>query len=211
MSYKEALRDMIPVTKTKEYYIYHPSCHICGESVSVLAYRPNLRYTCNTCKMIMIDKRLEEDSKALEEKRKRLKRAIKRISRVAQIADYKKAIEIIKKYMDRKGWFQSTEEIMAALELVKNNYRIHHQVKVGIYHVDFVIKSLEVVLEIDGILYHPKDLKSRNKSMRRDEFIKYKFGNDWEVIHIDDVCINTDITKLSTAIDEVLKKRKCSH
>ena len=41
--------------------------------------------------------------------------------------------------------------------------------------------------------------------------MKYKLGNDWEVIHIDDVCINTDITKLSTAIDEVLKKRKCSH
>lgn len=65
-------------------------------------------------------------------------------------------------------------------------------------------------MEIDGILYHPKGLKSRNKSMRRDEFIKYKFGNDWEVIHIDDICINTNITKLSMAIDEVLKNRKCS-
>ena len=111
MSYKEALRDMIPVTKTKEYYIYHPSCHICGESVSVLAYRPNLRYTCNTCKMIMIDKRLEEDSKALEEKRKRLKRAIKRISRVAQIADYKKAIEIIKNIWTGKGGFKVRKKL----------------------------------------------------------------------------------------------------
>ena len=210
MSYKEALRDMIPVTKTKGNYRYHPPCHICGESVSVLSYRPNLRYTCNTCKMIMIEKRSEEDDKTLEKKEKRLNRAINRISRVAPIAEYKKAIETIKKYMDRRGWFQSTEEIMAALELVKNNYRIQHQVKVGVYHVDFVIKSLKVVLEIDGILYHPKDLKSRNKSMMRDEFIKYKFGNGWEVIHIDDVCINKNITKLSAAIDEVLKNRKCS-
>ncbi len=68
--------------------------------------------------------------------------------------------------------------------------------------IEWVEKNL---LEIDGKLFHGND--RAEKEYIRDEVIAGKFGDEWEVVHIDAENINMNITKLIPAIKAVLKER----
>ena len=106
----------------------------------------------------------------------------------------------------KSGWFQSTEEVMVTLELIRRKVKAHHQVKVYNYVVDFVLPEMKVILEIDGKLYHGKEKKQYETI--RDELICEKFGEEWELIRIDTENINTNVTRLLLAINAVLRRRK---
>ena len=125
---------------------------------------------------------------------------------MTDIAQYKAAIDLVRKKLNNRGWFQSTEEIMVALELARRGVNAHHQVKVFEYTVDFVLPEMKVVLEIDGAPYHGKDRQKYQQT--RDDVIKWKLGDDWEVIRISTDNINTNITKLIPGIRAVLNSRK---
>ena len=131
--------------------------------------------------------------------------AVRRISKHANINDYEKAICSVKNHLNTPGWFQSTEEIMTALELVRNGIKAHHQVSIFEYTVDFVLPELKVALEIDCPLFHGKD-KQKQQSIR-DEAITNKLGDGWQVVRISTENINTNITRLIPAIKGVLKYR----
>ena len=128
------------------------------------------------------------------------------VSKMTDIAQYKAAIDLVRKKLNNRGWFQSTEEIMVALELARRSVNAHHQVKVFEYTVDFVLPEMKVVLEIDGAPYHGKDRQKYQQT--RDDVIKWKLGDDWEVIRISTDNINTNITKLIPGIRAVLNSRK---
>ena len=161
---------------------------------------------CQECRRELVilehQTRIDDDR---DKKLKKLKTAIKRISDKTDIKLYQNAIEWVEKNLYKSGWFQSTEEIMTALELIRRNVKSHHQVRVYDYFVDFVLPDYKVILEIDGKLFHGKDREERERI--RDEVVADKFGEDWEVIHIDTENINMNITKLIPAIKAVLKKR----
>ena len=95
---------------------------------------------------------------------------------------------------------------MVALELARRGVNAHHQVKVFEYTVDFVLPEMKVVLEIDGAPYHGKDRQKYQQT--RDDVIKWKLGDGWEVIRINTDNINTNITKLIPGIRAVLNSRK---
>ena len=95
---------------------------------------------------------------------------------------------------------------MVALELIRRNIRANHQVKVFNYTVDFVLRDMKVILGIDGPVYHGKE-REKYQEMR-DDAIRWKFGEEWEVIRIKTDCINTNITKLIPAIKQVLNHRE---
>ena len=203
MAHFEAVEDNIPMETHNGHRWYYPPCRICGMPVPSWAYRRNVQYTCPECKRYLVEAKINRDS--VDRKTAKFKEAVKRISKVTDISRYETAIMTVKKSLDKKGWFQSTEEIMVAIELVKRGYKVHHQVKIYEYSVDFVIPELKVALEIDGRVFHGKDKKARESI--RDEVIREKLGDGWELIRIDTDNINTNITKLIPAIKAVRKSR----
>lgn len=203
MAHYEAIEDNIPVETHKGQNWYYPPCRICGTPVASWGYRRDVQYTCPDCKRYLVEAKLNQDS--LEKKTAKFKEAVKRISKVTDISRYETAIMTVKKSLDKKGWFQSTEEIMVAIELVKRGYKVHHQVKIYEYSVDFVIPELKVALEIDGRIFHGKDKKERESI--RDEVICNRLGDGWELIRIDTENINMNITRLIPAIKAVTKSR----
>jgi len=205
MGYKDALRDSIPISKdSKGFLLYHPPCHICGSPVAVWQYIAGTVYTCKECRAEMVKQELQQKM-TTEKKEKKLSEAIKRIAKVTDITAYDEAIATVSRLINKPQWFQSTEEIMVAIELLRRGVKVHHQVKVYDYRVDFVLPELHVALEIDGAIYH----NPRNKREQiRDEVIADKLGAGWNVIRISDININENITKLLPAIHGVLEYRK---
>lgn len=206
MSYAEAEQDSIPMTKDcRGFWQYHPPCHICGASINSWNYIRGAVYTCRDCKQLLVEKKLQEDSG----KEKKLETAIKRVSKVADIKKYDKAISWMRKNLDHRGWFQSTEEIMVAMELIRRGVKAYHQVKIFEYSVDFVLPEYKVILEVDGSIYHGKD-KLKQQDLR-DEIVSHKMGEGWQVVRISTDCINMNVTKLMPAIKKVLNQRKSAH
>ena len=208
MGYIEAVKDNIPITVISEYVrMYYPPCCGCGKGVMSNSYIPDYKYTCQKCKPRKDD--VFDDLDAIARKiikEKKLKNAIKRISKVTDIEKYSAAIKKVERSLGRANWFQSTEEIMVALELIKRGIKAHHQVRIRKYTADFVLPDDKVVLEIDGSVYHTNDTK--NYESRRDDIINLAFGLDWEVIRISTSSVNKNITKLYPAIKAIQKQRK---
>lgn len=208
MGYYDALEDNIPTEQDKKgFTIYYPPCRICGAPVYSWRYIKGAQYVCQECRQLLVAKNdgMEKEA-SIDKKTHRLDLAVKRISKVTSIKPYEKAISIISKKLYKKGWFQSTEEIMVALELIRRGIASHHQARIFDYYVDFVIPQYKVVLEVDGAIFHGKERLRQQKT--RDEAIIYKLGSDWEVIRISTDNINTNITRLLPAIEAVLARRK---
>lgn len=210
MSHNEAIQDGIrfSVDKYGQFY-YYPRCKKCGEEVMTWSYKNNLNYTCQRCKALDYfsdkGKRYEQNFDAKERK---FERAVERIKSKAggAFSNYQHAIETIHEKLHRDKWFDSTEEIMTAIELVRRKVRARHQVQFGRYRADFVLPDDKIVLEIDGILFHTQKTKEKDKA--RDNLIILALGPEWEVVRITDELVNQNITRLVPAIRRIKKSRK---
>lgn len=208
MGYFEALEDGIPTTETKEgFKDYYPPCHICGAPVYSWKYTRDVKFTCPDCRREMISQiRTEKSLMSSGKKLNKLETAIKRVSKVTSIEPYANAIRVINKRLDKPGWFQSTEEIMVALELIRRGIRANHQVRIYEYTVDFILPDEKVVLEIDGPLYHGKERQDYQRI--RDDAIIQKLGDGWQMIRISTENINLNVTRLLPGIRAVRHYRK---
>ena len=208
MSYCEALADSIPMEKDKKGFTrYYPPCRVCGAPICSWSYIRGAEYICKECRQYLLEIETERNLEiATDKKACKLDEAIKRISRKTNIKLYEDAIDLVSQNLNKPRWFQSTEEIMVALELLRRRIITHHQVRVFNYYVDFVLPEYMVALEIDGPIFHCKEFKKQE--LIRDEAIIKAFGDGWEVIRISTEHINTNITKLFPAIKAVLKRRK---
>lgn len=176
MSYYEALEDKIPTEKdSRGFTVYYPTCHICGASLMCWSYTRNTQYTCKDCRELLVERAEAKKNSHLVEKQKRcLERAVDRISRMTKIEKYQPAITWVEENLGKTGWFQSTEEVMVTLELIRKNVKAHHQVKIYNYSVDFILPDYKTALEIDGKLYHGKDKQEYEEA--RDKAICEKLG-----------------------------------
>ena len=209
MGYFEANEDGVRrSTRGRGTDWYYPLCCLCGEEVPSFGYQRGIQYTCKRCKAFLLLADSQRQVHASEEvKNKRLKNAISRIyAKTKSTSGYKKAIATVEKSLYRQGWFQSTEEVMVAIELLRNRIRTRHQVKFGRYIADFVLPDEKIVLEVDGVLFHPKSGVVRETA--RDNLIVLALGVDWEVIRITDEMINENITRLVPAIRLIRDSRK---
>ena len=143
-----------------------------------------------------------------DKKERNLKNAINKIEKQVgpKIKEYNKAIEVIRQNLHKDKWFDSTEEIMTALELIRRNVKINHQVEFGIYRVDFLLPEEKIVLEVDGTIFHTEKTKEREDI--RDSLIILNLGPEWEIIRITDELINQNIRRLLPAIRAIKKKRQ---
>lgn len=207
MSWREATEDCIPIVKDSTgHTCYYPPCHICGAPAYSWSYIRNTKYTCKDCRTELVRQAREEgNAVSTDKKQKKLENAVRRISRVTDIAPYEDAIRLVKQSLNRFGWYQSTEEIMVALELIRRGVKAYHQVRIFEYTVDFILPGIKVALEIDGKIYHGKDKLEYQSA--RDDVIMYKLGEGWEMIRISTDNINQNVTKLITGINAVLVKR----
>lgn len=204
LGYKEAVEDHVRIQNSGAKKYYYPLCQHCGKEVKSPYYHAGRKYTCTMCKLMTDAEPKEEVNN--ETKDKRLDTAILRISGyTTNMEAYEKAIETVKKVLYRPGWFDSTEEVMVAIELIKSGYRINHQVPLKRYKLDFVLRDQKVILEIDGP-YHTE--KTKAKEQFRDDIAIASFGVDWEVLRISTYDINQNITMLTKAIEKSVERRR---
>jgi very-short-patch-repair endonuclease len=196
MSYKEALKDGIAVRNQGRNLYYSVPCTTCKKFFDVRYYHSiDLQhYKCSKCKEEVI---VSEDLYLKAVKEVRFERAITRLEKVTKINDdYVVAIKKVAKNLHKKGWFQSTEEIMVAIVLLKNNIKIIHQQKIKNYKIDFVLPEHKIILEVDGEMYH----SNKSKEGIRDGEILLSIGLDWRILRISTERINKDVTKIIEAI-----------
>jgi very-short-patch-repair endonuclease len=180
----------------------------CGKGVTSWAKKENLRFLCVECR----EKEKEKDKEVINELSKlnalrRLEIAKQHIEKMyGGISGYLEAFEKVAKKLNTPGWFQSSNEILAAVELIRSKVKARHQVKMGKWKADFVLPELKVVLEIDGGFHKQKDRKEADRI--KDLAILASLGPEWEVVRISDDLIKQNLCMLVQAIKETVKERK---
>ena len=116
------------------------------------------------------------------------------------MGDYKESVDVVSdKMIEKPGIFQSSYEMVAAIELLRNRTRIKTQYKVGAYRVDLALPEESIFLEIDG--------QSHNLSMKhdkeRDIKIRLLSGPEWEVVRMPTKYLEKNIKQLLPAIREI--------
>lgn len=209
MGFNEAKEDGIRYSNHGFMTSYFPPCEKCGDETMSLSYIRGLKYICSRCKTeeYLSDKAVRVES-SKDVKERKFENAVKRMHDMGcHGGAYERAGEAIHAKLFKDGWFDSTEEIMTAIELVRRNVKARHQVKFGRYRADFVLPDEKVVLEVDGRLFHSGQAE---RERLRDELIVLALGPEWEVVRISDNLINQKISKLLPAIRKV-KQRRASH
>lgn len=206
--FQEAIKDNVRMVDNWDkggFKIYYPKCHLCGSEIACDSYSSKKTYTCKSCKHKLDF--LESENGRLQneqEKEKKYHKAVLRIEKARKIykEDYSYAFKRIYEHLFRKGWFQSTEEIIVACELLFNKVKVRHQVKIGNYRADFVLPDEKIVLEVDGKIFHDKS--KRDAEWVRDTFILLTLGEGWEVIRVSDKFVNENIGLILSSV----KRRK---
>lgn len=200
MGYKEAMEDGIKTVGG----CYLIPCSVCKTKIIKCAsYSRNRTYTCDMCKAIAKGK---SDPAQVANKELKFRDAVSRIElAVGDMTEYQEAMDKVHRTLGHVGWYRSTEEIMVAIELLKNGVKTIHQQKVGRYSVDFVLPEYKVLLEVDGKPFHNNH--TLEKEGIRDGQILLSMGVGWEIVRIDTDKINKDIRKLLPSIEAILEYR----
>ena len=188
--------------------MYITPCADCGAAVKTWGRKKDVIYKCAKCREAEkeIANQLKTQISELTRQR-RLQSVIEIITRMYGNTDgYKYAVEVVTKKLLQPNWFQSVNEVLAALELVRQGVRARHQVPMGKWRCDFVLPDLKVVLEIDGKFH--KEAERRDKDRVKDAAIIASLGPEWEIVRINDDLIRRNLKKLVPAINQVVKGRK---
>lgn len=103
--------------------------------------------------------------------------------------------------------FQSSAEMIAAIQLLKQRVRAKAQYKILRYRVDFLLPNLKTVLEVDGNLHKYKIKKDSN----RDIAIMAELNKDdegWEIVRIPSKYIEENVRQLVPAILAMRKEKR---
>lgn len=198
MSYIEAMQDGIQLgtgVLSRQYMI---PCEICGEKIARTQYSRKRNYICKYCNGAIKKKEeilLNHLDGAETIAEKRINKALDNIAKqVENITEYEKAFKLA---MTRAEKYGSVPEAMVAIELLKNNYKIIPQQKVGKYRVDFALPDIKTVIEVDGDIFH-----RNNRNGDREGTIQLSLGLDWKIVHIPAELISKDIRKLDKLIEK---------
>lgn len=180
-------------------------CWMCGKEIN--HSESHVRQYCKECGDKHTDE-LKHDKElyAILKKKVMFERAMELMEKQGcKMGKYRNATIVVQKYLyANPDKFDSADEIVAAVVLIKNGFQIKTQVKIGKYQVDLLIPSLNVVLEIDGIMHKLKLCESE-----RDRYIEAELGPEWDVLRIGTHHIEKKADKLIEAI-HALKEYKRS-
>ena len=187
--------------------MYVTPCVDCGQHVPTWVKRTDVVYKCKECR------EKEKDDKRLLQRKISSLMLLRRVDKAKEIITraygnldgYKHALGVVEKNLDKPGWFQSTNEVLVAMELIRSRVKARHQVKMGKWRVDFVLPEMKVVLEIDGAYHDGKERKEKDRL--KEGAIIANLGASWEVVHIRDDILKKNPQKLVPAIQAVLEGR----
>ena len=193
-------------------------CKMCGEPRASRRRSTRIEmegYICERCKRI--EKRKEkialsqnevnrvaldlfDEAYKYDKQEEKFEKAIKKLEKQKKsINKYKNSIEKIHKYLHHPQWFQSTEEIMAAIVIDTLGIKMIHQQRVKNYKIDFVLPDKKAIVEIDGSTYHG----NLQKEAERDFCIRRMLGFDWKIFHVDAEIIDKCIWKFEKLLKEL--------
>lgn len=196
----------MPIENIELEDYYYP-CWGCDIPIHSYASQPQLRPFCPDCKEEFTKNKEETLKQYINLKTKVMhERAIRFIEKQhANIAVYKEPAEVVLEFaLSAPEKFGSSHEMMAAMELIRNEVKIKMQHKISKHRVDFFIPSMKVVLEVDGYMHATRTLKDS----KRDVNILNELGKGWEVIRIPTKHLETNLKQLIPAIKAVYKEKQ---
>ena len=186
---------------------YYYPCWGCDIPIRSYSPKPQLRAFCPDCKT-----EYETTKEKTLKEYIRLKtivmheRAIRFIEKQGcNISLYKDPAEVVLEYaLAAPEKFGSSHEMMAAMELIRNEIKVKLQHKINRHRVDFFIPDMKVVLEVDGYMHDFRELKDS----KRDVTILDELGKGWEVVRIPTKHIEANLKQLIPAIKAVYKEKQ---
>ncbi len=152
------------------------NCLLCGREISV-CINNNEMCICEICK----------DKNKLIKQEKMIQRGVNlfrknKISYDKEIEDGQigELVESIKKKCGNDFFYGSKDEVAIALELALEDIEFEPQKDVGGYRADFSLPYLNVILEIDGEIYH----RNKEKEKLTDDSVKNILGDDWGLVRV---------------------------
>lgn len=100
--------------------------------------------------------------------------------------------------------FRSSDEVVAAMEFLRNYIKIKVQWPVGNYIVDFLVEPMKAVVEIDGHYHDNKKVKDN----QRDIEIRRLLGKEWEIIRIPTKYIESNVQQLVPAVKAIYNYKR---
>ncbi|GIQ62143.1 hypothetical protein PACILC2_07110 [Paenibacillus cisolokensis] len=198
---KRSGKTLLPLTK-----VYYP-CWNCGKKVEVEQRTITYRAFCEQCEKEYNEKKASDLKEYVRLKTIIMHERAMRIleKQKAEVYLYKEASEAVLEFAMQPGEkFSSSHEMVAAMELIRNHFKVKTQQSVGNYRVDFMLPELHVVLEVDGHL-HKHSLVKDNE---RDIEIRKILGAEWEVVRISTKNIEENIDKLTDAIQAIANYKR---
>ena len=187
------------------------TCWYCGNAISNDYDRPHNRMyhdDCHAKAELAKDKQLKE---YLELKtRVMYERALKNMEKQEYIclADYyDEAQLVLETALNDPNKFQSSDEMMTAMELLRNRIHTKVQYKLGRRRIDFLLPDLKVALEIDGALHKFKVTKDTQREIEITNQLNQS-EKGWEVIRIPTNLIESHLTRLVPAIKKLYDTRQ---
>lgn len=114
--------------------------------------------------------------------------------------EFKESSDAVSEKMKEKpGMFDSSYEVLSAIELVRNRVRIKAQFPVGRYRVDLALTEENIFLEIDGYTHTTRPKKDKDRDIK----IRSLAGSEWEIIRIPTGYLEKNIKQLLPAIREI--------
>lgn len=179
-------------------------CSRCGRYMRKTKFDPDKTYLCDSCKgkIKRANKRVKED-KAYEDlgdaidikHAKRFDKAIDELNGIVRHPDeYRRAIDLLQPHISE---FDSIPEVMVGLQLLHDGHVIYVHPRAGGHNLDFAVKDLKCIVEVDGSIYHA----DMNKEALKDYNIRLVLGAEWAIVHIPAEYIRSHIWKLDYLIN----------
>lgn len=181
-------------------------CWECGHPINVKR-EPDVRLFCDECRQVYLDRKKDDLSQYLQLKMKVMhERALRILEKQGALMYlYQEASEVILEYaLNSVDKFASAHEMIAAMELIRNEIKIKIQHPIGKYKADIYIESLKSIVEIDGYMHE----HSQVKDSKRDIDIRQTLGAEWETVRIPTKYIEQNVKQLIPAIRTIKKYKQ---
>lgn len=198
---EEGLNALINNTKT---------CWYCGSLTNDAPSYQKERSYCDKCEKPYKQEDEELMESYLIQKMKIMwRRAVNNIEKQGFDMDdyYEEAHIILDMATEDYNKFQSSPEMMVAMELLRNRVQTKVQHKILRYRVDFLLPEYKVVLEVDGKMHDYRIKKDSN----RDVAIMSELNNGdkgWEIIRIPTKHLEQNLQRLIPAIKALYNERQ---
>jgi very-short-patch-repair endonuclease len=201
-------------TKSKVIKVDHENiennffpCWNCGIPIATIINKPHARLFCPECKEEYESTKENNLKKYIKLKTEIMfERALRMLEKqFVNMYNYIDAAEVVRNFaLEHPERFGSSHEMVAAMELIRQEIKIKTQHKILNHRVDFLLPDLKVILEIDGYMHQHRKIKDS----KRDIKIRNELGHDWEIVRIPTKYIEQNITALLEAIKGVYKYKQ---